>query len=77
MSVSVKMTDKVLDNNISALEAAIAFVEQKKKETYSGVDMLLLDSFIIETREVIEVLEKAKSGQPQLTYFNYATSPEA
>lgn len=80
MSVSVNMTTKVLDNNISALEAAIALVEKKKEETYSGVDMLLLDSFIIETREVLAVLNEAKDANvraPQTTYFNYVTQPEA
>lgn len=77
MSVSVHMSTEVLDKNINAVETAIAFVEKKLVDTYSGVDQLLLNSFIIETREVLAVLEEAKKSDKKITVFNYAVSPEA
>lgn len=75
--MNVKMTTEVLNKNIAALETAIALVEKRKEETHSGVDQLLLDSFIIETREVLAVLEDAKAKDDKIIVFNYVTSPEA
>lgn len=75
--LSVKMTSEVLNKNIKGLEAAISLVEQKIEATHSGIDKFMLESFIIETREVLAVLEGAKSAEAEAVVFNYATSPEA
>jgi hypothetical protein len=74
--VKVEMTKETLDRNIAGLEVAIAWVEKKKDETHSGIDKFMLDSFILETREVIAVLEKAKSANADIVVFDYATQPE-
>lgn len=75
--LNVKMTSEMLDRNIAGLETAIAWVEKKKDETHSGIDKFLLDSFIIETREVLAVLTEAKATATKSVVFNYATQPEA
>lgn len=75
MTVSVEMTAEVLNHNIGALTTAIALVQKRKEETYSGVDQLMLDSFIIETQNVLAVLQAAKPEVKQ-EVFSYATSPE-
>lgn len=74
--MNVKMTPEVLDQNINALTTAIALVQKRKEETHSGVDQLLLDSFIIETQNVLAVLQAAK---PEINpvVFSYVTAPEA
>lgn len=75
--MNVKMTTEVLNKNIAALETAIALIEKRLEDTHSGVDQLLLNSFIIETREVLAVLEEAKAKDDEVIVFNYVTSPEA
>ena len=67
--LEVKMTSEMLDRNIAGLETAIAFVEKKMADTHSGIDKFMLESFIIETREVLAVLAEAK---PSIVVFNYA-----
>jgi hypothetical protein len=71
----IEMTSEMLDRNIAGLETAIAWVEKKKEETHSGIDKFLLDSFIIETREVLAVLAEAKSAEAKAVVFNYAPVP--
>jgi hypothetical protein len=61
--LEVKMTEEMLDQIIGGLETAIAFAEKRKEETFSGVDSFLLDSFIINNREAIAELSKAKPEQ--------------
>jgi hypothetical protein len=73
--LEVKMTTEILDRNIAGLETAIAFVEKKMADTHSGIDKFMLESFIIETREVLAVLELAKP-QTESVPFTYATQPE-
>ena len=70
------MTAETLDHIINALTTAIALVEKRKEETYSGVDRLMLDSFIVETKNVLAVLQAAKP-EPELVLFSTAVSPEA
>ena len=72
MSVSVNMSTEILNKNIAAVETAISFVEKRLAETHSGVDQLLLNSFIIETREVLEVLNAAKANMPVVFNYHYA-----
>jgi hypothetical protein len=69
------MTTEILDRNIAGLETAIAFVEKKMADTHSGIDKFMLESFIIETREVLAVLELSKP-QTESVPFTYATQPE-
>lgn len=75
----IEMTSEMLARNIAGLEVAIAWVEKKKEETHSGIDKFMLDSFIIETREVLAVLNEAKLEHAKAVVFNYApvSSPEA
>jgi len=75
MDVNVQMSTETLNKNIAALETAISLVEKRLAETYSGVDQLLLNSFIIETRGVLEVLNAHKPIETVV--FNYVESPEA
>jgi hypothetical protein len=74
--LEVKMTSEMLARNIAGLEVAIAWVEKKKEDTHSGIDKFMLDSFIIETREVIAVLTEAKLENAKAVVFNYASQPE-
>jgi hypothetical protein len=74
--VKIEMTNEMLDRNINSLEAAISLVEQKIEATHSGIDKFMLESFIIETREVIEELEKYKSKN-ELTEAFVSWQPEA
>jgi hypothetical protein len=69
------MSTETLNKNIAALETAISLVEKRLAETHSGVDQLLLNSFIIETRGVLEVLNTHKPIETVV--FNYVQSPEA
>jgi hypothetical protein len=71
----IEMTSELLARNIAGLEVAIAWVEKKKEETHSGIDKFMLDSFIIETREVLAVLNEAKLEQAKAVVFNYAPVP--
>lgn len=73
----VNMSTEVLNKNIAGLETAISFAEKRLAETHSGVDQLLINSFIIETREVLAVLEAAKTENADTVVFNYVSSPEA
>ena len=73
--LEVKMTTEILDRNIAGLETAIAFVEKKMADTHSGIDKFMLESFIIETREVLAVLELSKPKTESVP-FTYATQPE-
>lgn len=73
----IEMTSEMLDRNIAGLETAIAWVEKKIDETHSGIDKFLLDSFIIETRGVLAVLNEAKAESNKTVVFNYASQPEA
>jgi prefoldin subunit 5 len=75
--MNIKMSNELVNKNIAALQTAITLVEKRLEETYSGVDQLLLNSFIIETREVIAVLEDAKAKNDEVIVFSYAPSPEA
>jgi hypothetical protein len=74
--LELKITAEMLDRNIAGLETAIYFVEKKMADTHSGVDRFMLESFIIETREVIETLEASKVADLSRV-FSYATQPEA
>lgn len=74
--LEVKMTAEMLDRNIAGLETAITLLQKRIAETHSGIDKFMLESFIIETREVLAVLELAKP-QTESAPFTYATQPEA
>ena len=74
--LEVKMTSELLARNIAGLEVAIAWVEKKKEETHSGIDKFMLDSFIIETREVLAVLTEAKATATKSVVFDYAPVPQ-
>lgn len=74
--LEVKMTAEMLDRNIAGLETAITLLQKRIAETHSGIDKFMLESFIIETREVLAVLELAKP-QTESVPFTYATQPEA
>lgn len=73
--LEVKMTAEMLDRNIAGLETAITLLQKRIAETHSGIDKFMLESFIIETREVLAVLEDAKP-QSESVPFTYATQPE-
>jgi prefoldin subunit 5 len=75
--MNVKMTTEVLNKNIAAVETAISFAEKKLEDTHSGVDQLLINSFIIETRQVLEVLKEAKAQDDEVIVFHLVESPEA
>lgn len=75
--VNVKMSTEILNKNVAALETAITLVEKRLEETHSGVDQLLLNSFIIETRGVLEVLQAAKTSADEIVVFSYVEAPEA
>lgn len=74
--LNVKMTSEMFDRNINSLEAAISLVEKRIAETHSGIDKFMLESFIVETNELISVLKAAKPETNNITVFNYATQPE-
>ena len=69
------MTAEMLDRNIAGLETAITLLQKRIAETHSGIDKFMLESFIIETREVLAVLELSKP-QAESVPFTYATQPE-
>jgi hypothetical protein len=73
--LEVKMTAEMLDRNIAGLETAITLLQKRIAETHSGIDKFMLESFIIETREVIETLEASKVADLSRV-FSYATQPE-
>jgi hypothetical protein len=73
--LEVKMTAEMLDRNIAGLETAITLLQKRIAETHSGIDKFMLESFIIETREVLAVLELSKP-QAESVPFTYATQPE-
>lgn len=73
--VKIEMTNEMLDRNINSLEAAISLVQQKIETTHSGIDKFMLESFIIETREVIAELETYKS-KSELTEAFVSWQPE-
>jgi hypothetical protein len=73
--LEVKMTAEMLDRNIAGLETAITLLQKRIAETHSGIDKFMLESFIIETREVLAVLELSKP-QTASVPFTYATQPE-
>lgn len=75
--LNVKMTSEMLDRNIAGLETAIALIQKRIAETHSGVDKFMLESFIIETNEVIANLTEQKSAQTEAVVFNLVPSPEA
>lgn len=75
--LKVEMTAEMLDRNINSLMAAVSLVEQKIATTHSGIDKFMLESFILETNELIAVLAEQKYSEPKSVVFNLVPQPEA
>lgn len=74
--LNVKMTSEMLNRNITTLEATISLTEQKIEAAWSGVDKFMLESFLIETRELLAVLTEAKATATKSVVFDYAPVPQ-
>ena len=71
---SIPLTNKQIDDTISGLNSLIRSLEVRLAETYSGVDRLLIESVIINTKELVAHYEahlpKAKHDEPSERTFD-------
>lgn len=64
---NVPLTDKQLDDTLSGLTSLIHLLEVRLIDTHSGVDRLLIESVIINTKELLahyEAHSPSKNAEP-------------
>ncbi len=73
--LNINLSEDTLAKTINGLEFAIALLNKRIDETYSGVDAFMLNSAKIETEQALATLKELKP-EPKAVVFNYATPPE-